>query len=38
MDWQMNRHIYNTHKYLFNNCGCEQKKVSKAAIIISVAL
>ena len=24
--------------YLFNNCGCEQKKVFKASIIISVAL
>ena len=34
----MNRQIYNTHMYLFNNCGCEQKKVFKASIIISVAL
>ena len=25
----MNRQIYNTHMYLFNNCGCEQKKCSK---------
>ena len=25
-DWQMNRQIYNTHMYLFNNCGGEQKK------------
>ena len=33
----MNRQIYNTHIYLFNNCGCEQKKVFKASIIISVA-
>ena len=24
--------------YLFNNCGCEQKKVFKASIIISFAL
>ena len=24
-DWQMNRQIYNTHMYLFNKCGCEQK-------------
>ena len=36
----MNRQIYNTHMtlYLFDNCGCEQKKVFKASIIISVAL
>ena len=33
----MNGQIYNTHMYLFNNCGCEQKKVFKASIIISVA-
>ena len=23
----MNRQIYKTHMYLFNNCGCEQKSV-----------
>ena len=34
----MNRQIYNTHMYLFNNCGFEQKNVFKASIIISVAL
>ena len=33
----MNRQIYNTPMYLFNKCGCEQKKVFKASIIISVA-
>ena len=22
----MNRQIYNTHIYLFNDCGCEQKE------------
>ena len=25
----MNRQIYNTHMYLFNNCGCEQKSVQQ---------
>ena len=34
----MNRQIYNTHMYLFNNYDCEQKKVFKASIIISVAI
>ena len=28
----MNRQIYNTHMYLFNNCGCKTKKVFKASI------
>ena len=34
----MNRQLYSTHMYLFNSCGCEQKKVFEASIIISVAL
>ena len=34
----MNRQIYNTQMYLFDNCGCDQKKRFKASIIISVAL